>query len=151
MKQKSTILRLILGMLTILLAVSIFLLSNQSAGQSDSLSKSFAAYSLPYVDKWTGYELSVLEWNRILRKLAHFSLFFLFSTFVIIICRLNRLSWRRAALITLFVAISYAVIDESHQLFVDGRGASMRDVAIDSAGAIMGIVVVFLVGRRWLK
>lgn len=151
MKQKSIILRLILGALTILLAIAIFLLSNQPAGQSDHLSKSFAAYLLPYVEKWTGHEISLVEWNHIVRKLAHFSLFFLFAAFVVTFCRLKRLSWRRSAVITLFVAASYAVIDESHQLFVDGRGASIRDVAIDSAGAIMGIVVVFLVGRRWLK
>ncbi|GIP16508.1 hypothetical protein J40TS1_21500 [Paenibacillus montaniterrae] len=151
MKQKSVILRLILGTLTIMLAVAIFMLSNQPASQSSHLSMTFAAHSLPYIEKWTGYELSLAEWNRILRKLAHFSLFFFLAIFLITMCRLKKLSWRRSAIITLFIAMSYAVIDESHQLFIEGRGASIRDVAIDSAGAILGIVVVFLVGRRWLK
>jgi len=151
MKQKTTILRLILIVLAIGLAVMIFLLSNQPATQSSNLSNSFAAYSLPYIERIFDTDLTQREWNRMLRKLAHFSLFFFLALIIVTICKLIHFSWRRASIITLFICMGYAIVDESHQLFVVGRGASMRDVAIDSAGAIIGIVVVFIVGRRWLK
>jgi len=151
MKQKTTIMRLILVVLVIGLTVLIFLLSNQPATQSSHLSNSFASYSLPYIEKIVNTDLTLREWNRMLRKTAHFSLFFFLALIVVTICKLSKMSWRRASIVTLFICMGYAVIDEYHQLFIAGRGASMRDVAIDSAGAIVGIVVVFIVGRRWLK
>ena len=33
----------------------------------------------------------------------------------------------------------YAISDEVHQLFVPGRGGQVKDIVIDSAGAIVGI------------
>lgn len=150
MKQKSTILRLILVVITLLLTIGIFFLSNQPAGKSGELSTTIAAHSLPYVEKWTGREMSLAHWNHVLRKTAHFSLYFILASIIMVLGRLNDWSWRRALFISLFSAMTYAIIDETHQWFVDGRGASVRDVAIDSAGAMLGIVVVYLVGRRWL-
>lgn len=38
------------------------------------------------------------------------------------------------------ICILYAISDEVHQLFVPGRGGQVRDVIIDSAGAIAGIL-----------
>jgi VanZ family protein len=42
---------------------------------------------------------------------------------------------RRAALLAFLVASGYAVTDEFHQTFVEGRHGSPLDWAIDSAGA----------------
>jgi len=150
MKHKSIILRLMLVVITLLLIIGIFLLSNQPRGQSHELSMTIAAHSLPYVEKWTGYEMSLAQWNHTLRKIAHFSLYFILASIIMVLCRVQGWSWRRALFISLFTAITYAIIDETHQWFVDGRGASVRDVAIDSSGAMLGIVAVYLVGRRWL-
>src|SRR5687767_12118313 len=44
-------------------------------------------------------------------------------------------SARRAALVALILASSYALTDEYHQTFVEGRHGSALDWAIDSAGA----------------
>lgn len=38
-----------------------------------------------------------------------------------------------------------AVCDEFHQLFVPGRGAQLSDVCLDSAGALTGVAIAFLV------
>jgi VanZ family protein len=32
----------------------------------------------------------------------------------------------------------YACLDETHQIFVPGRGPSLYDVALDSSGALFG-------------
>ena len=37
-----------------------------------------------------------------------------------------------------------AVCDEFHQLFVPGRGAQLSDVCLDSAGALTGVLLAFL-------
>lgn len=36
----------------------------------------------------------------------------------------------------------YAISDEFHQSFIPGRGASFKDVCIDTLGGISGILVV---------
>jgi VanZ family protein len=46
----------------------------------------------------------------------------------------------------LFVAL-YAASDEFHQLFVATRDASLRDVAIDTFGAVLGIILLWGIYR----
>ena len=58
-------------------------------------------------------------------------------------------SWPEAGWSVLLVAL-YAGSDEFHQLFVPSRDASLRDVAIDTIGAILGIVFLWGIGR-WRK
>jgi len=52
---------------------------------------------------------------------------------------------RRAALWAFLIASGYAVTDEFHQTFVDGRHGTPVDWLIDSAGAA---VVAFALGTR---
>jgi VanZ family protein len=57
-------------------------------------------------------------------------------------------SWREGGWSILFVAW-YAGTDEFHQLFVRNRGASIRDVGIDTIGGILGMLALWaLVGWR---
>jgi len=60
-------------------------------------------------------------------------------------------SWNHAGGAWL-VATAYAASDEWHQSFVPSRGAAVGDVLIDSAGALIGLALVWVVGRwfrRW--
>lgn len=41
----------------------------------------------------------------------------------------------------------FAITDETHQLFVQGRGAQLQDMLIDTAGAMVGIGVYLIVER----
>jgi VanZ family protein len=55
-------------------------------------------------------------------------------------------SWPLAGNSVLFVAL-YAASDEFHQHFVATREASLRDVAIDTTGAALGIFIFWLARR----
>lgn len=44
------------------------------------------------------------------------------------------------------ICVGYAYLDEWHQVYVAGRGPSLRDVCIDGIGAMLGIVLVRIVG-----
>ena len=59
-------------------------------------------------------------------------------------------SWPQAGWAVLFVAL-YAATDEFHQSFVPSRDASVRDVLIDTAGAIAGLLLLWAIGcwREW--
>lgn len=50
---------------------------------------------------------------------------------------------RRFAL-ALAVCMGYAVTDELHQIFVAGRSGQITDVCIDTSGALLGILIVWL-------
>jgi VanZ family protein len=59
-------------------------------------------------------------------------------------------SWREGGLAILFVAL-YASTDEFHQLFVPTREASVKDVCLDTLGAVGGIILIRLLFLRRAK
>jgi VanZ family protein len=87
-----------------------------------------------------------------IRKLAHVAEFGFFSITVFHGIRGPRSGWRfHWAVATLLIAVAYAGLDEWHQSFVPLRKARIRDVAIDSLGALLAQLLVWLYARRkWL-
>jgi VanZ family protein len=51
----------------------------------------------------------------------------------------NRLSRLYRWVLALIMAVLFALSDEFHQSFVEGRTSSLRDVAIDSLGAVVAL------------
>jgi VanZ family protein len=83
-----------------------------------------------------------------IRKLAHVTEFGVLSTAVFHGVRGERYGWRlKWALITLIIAVSYAGLDEWHQSFVPMREARFRDVMIDSTGALLAQVLVWIYAK----
>lgn len=60
---------------------------------------------------------------------------------------------RKTILYSWMATVVYAATDEIHQLFVPGRDGKITDVIIDSIGAILGIIFVYMVinWRRRIK
>lgn len=83
----------------------------------------------------------------IIRKSAHMGVYFILSILGIFTFRsfkINnyyRLAWIMASI--------YAVTDEFHQSITPDRGPSVKDVFIDSTGAIIGIIVYMMINKRW--
>jgi VanZ family protein len=71
----------------------------------------------------------------VLRKLTHFGEYFALTSLWWWALR-TQIGARRALLPAVAIAIGYAVTDEIHQTFVDGRVGTWHDVLIDSAGAL---------------
>lgn len=88
----------------------------------------------------------------VVRKGAHFAEYLVLGMCLLVNvwdCRENLrrkpgldagLAWALGAL--------YAMTDEFHQLFVPGRSGELRDVCIDAAGVLCGVVVMRLMRRR---
>ena len=49
------------------------------------------------------------------------------------------------------ICVIYAISDEIHQLFVPGRAGQVRDVLIDSAGSLLGIILVMAFVKLLIK
>lgn len=89
--------------------------------------------------------------HALLRKLAHFSEFALLGTL---------LRWLFAMLqtcifpqlgIPLLAGFLVACVDEIIQGFVPGRNPSFLDVGIDTAGVVLGIVLITLIHNQIIK
>lgn len=76
------------------------------------------------------------------RKAAHFTEFAGLGLFVAAFTACITEKKKFIFLISLAFSVLYASSDEIHQLFVAGRGASVRDVLIDTSGAFVGIILV---------
>ena len=64
------------------------------------------------------------------------------SSSALLIRRHTDKPWNKLLQSFAFCAL-YAATDEIHQLFVPGRGGQIRDVLIDSSGALIGLLFVF--------
>jgi VanZ family protein len=85
---------------------------------------------------------SGLGWiDAVGRKLIHFGEYALLCFLWWRLLR-SAMPDRRAALLAFLISSLYAVTDEFHQSFVDGRHGTPVDWAIDSAGAAAAALVV---------
>ncbi len=83
--------------------------------------------------------------HHIIRKTAHFTEYFIFYLLLFRGARSTRTGWRWTwGLAALSIAAGYSALDEIHQAFVVSRTASPWDSLLDSAGAFVASIVLFL-------
>ena len=117
---------------------AVWLFSAQSGALSSGLSR--RALGLIQAELPGVYSL-LARWGRpeyLLRKLAHFGEYLLLGLLLYALLR-RRFSPVAAAGLALVLAAAFACTDEWHQLSVPGRDGNLRDVLIDSAGAVAGV------------
>ena len=137
---------------TILLMALIFYFSHQPVMISNDLSMGITEPIIEIIEIVTPIENAPVDTiNHIVRKNAHFFLHFFLGIFVLIALKKSGVIGYRSIMIALLFSVIFAISDEVHQLFVEGRGASLKDVLIDSIGATIGILIVSiisLVGKK---
>lgn len=85
----------------------------------------------------------------IFRKCAHFTEFMILGVLGSI--TLQYMNVCRKPLLAMAFSVLVASTDETIQLFVSERAGRVQDVLIDSAGALTGILVVFICLKRFQK
>ena len=128
----------IYGLLTLAIMGLIFFMSAKDATESGGMSK------------W------LVNTEIDLRKYAHMAEYAALAVSSALFFRELLLEKRypvRAVGCSLVFSVLYACSDEYHQTFVPGRSGEIRDVFVDLAGVLFGLVLVFLVcmSRKELK
>lgn len=136
--KKKTILRVIILLLIILWMLAVFGFSNQNGEQSSNLSREIARKIVK-----TEEQIDLIE--PYIRKLAHLSEYALGGMLFLGMALTFQISDKKRMLYSFLIGIEYAIIDEVHQLFIDGRAGKVTDVLIDSVGVALGICTLMFV------
>ncbi len=86
------------------------------------------------------YAASSIEYY--VRKAAHMTEYFLLAIAISFPLYVYRVRGIWLMLLAGIICVGFAGFDEYHQSFVAGRGPSIKDVGIDSIGALVGILLV---------
>jgi len=126
-------------LLTLLVALLIFFSSSIEGELSGNASLAIAARLREI------FPLAYDTLNFIVRKIAHFMVFFLLA-----FCAVNALKHhtQKAPLMGWGFATVYAIFDEIHQYFVPGRVFAVTDILIDSAGALAGAFTAYMLIKK---
>lgn len=119
----------------------LFFFSGQSGAESGALSKMLTQFVLRLMP-WLPWNAVTLE--VILRKCAHFGIFAVEGALLggaLMTCLRHP---RRGFLLTILSCSALAGLNELHQSFVVDRSCELRDVFIDSAGALTGALFTAL-------
>ena len=144
--------KLLIGLFALLIALElamIFGFSAEDAGTSSGLSlevtRAVGRLIVPGFGRWSASEQA--QWVRtahpIVRKCAHFCEYALLGVLSAGACALIFPTGARRAWLPLAFCATCAALDEWHQTFVSGRSGELRDVLIDSGGAVCGLLLAF--------
>lgn len=159
---------LLYGAMSIACMYMIYWFSAQAGPESSELSKKVAKVIAGII--YVGFDslgqaeklevLSGISFN--VRKVAHFSEYALlgacltatFWQFVQLFSG-DKAKVLVASVLAFLCSVAYACSDEYHQLFVADRSGEIKDVFIDSSGALVGILFIafflWLTSRAWKR
>jgi VanZ family protein len=86
--------------------------------------------------------------HEFIRKCGHFSEYFILGVLLFRAVRAPNKGWQwRWAFLAILLAAFYASSDEIHQIFVPSRGASAWDALLDTFGASVAQLALWIVNR----
>lgn len=147
-KRRAIIVTSFLGMILTIICIGYF--SHQGSEVSYEITNSV-------VSGVTKKPETQSEWNQyssylpIARKMAHVLLYsslgFFCSVYLSSLAYFKGYPKRRVLTFTLLVCFIYGILDELHQSFIPGRGATFFDVLLDTIGGVIGVLVSFALAR----
>ena len=143
---------------TIGIMALIFWFSSQNSGDSSDISRGFLMFIINLFPGSSGLgadaRLELVDaLHGIIRKIAHFTIYAVlgFSS-AAAVWSISERPVKKALVLSVPLCAMYSVTDELHQSFISGRSGELRDVLIDTSGALAGglllILLVTLVIRK---
>ena len=124
----------------------IFSFSAQTQEESGTVSLGFSYRMVDTAGRLFGLDLDYDKIRAIAGAIEHIVRKGAFL-FYVWLCRWN-ISRRRRLAVAAVMAILYACSDELHQIFVAGRAGQISDVLVDSAGALLALLLILIRSAR---
>ncbi len=119
---------------------------------TDTFSTEHTASFFERILRWLRPSLTMGQFaflHFLIRKSGHFTEYFVFCVLLYRGVRGRGKGWTWMwGFSAFFIAAGYSVLDEIHQAFVPSRGPSVYDSLLDSFGAFIALVVIWLWFRR---
>ena len=149
--------RIIYTLLLIIWMVVIFMFSNANNVKSQNTSDTVTKKVIETTSKITNTKIDkkkeekmVKDYRVLIRKTAHFSLYLVLGILIYLTLSSYGIS-KRVVIYSVIFCFIYAISDEIHQLFSDGRSFEVRDILIDTLGSCTGIFIIYLVNSILLR
>jgi VanZ family protein len=120
-------------------------------GSTDLMSAEHTSRFLVPFLRWLTPDISdaaIATIQLFIRKGAHLAEYAILAALLLRAFRKSQERLARATISALILAAIYAAFDELHQASVPSRTASPYDVAIDTAGALVGLAIYWSTMRR---
>ena len=139
--------RIIFALLVLGIMATVFLFSSQSGSESNYVSQGVLEHILNFFHIQAD-PLKLDRYNLVLRKIAHFSLYFLLGSGAMGFLLTTPLKKRYCIILSILFCVLFAATDEYHQFLLGTRNGNVMDVLLDSMGAMVGVGVVGVWGKR---
>ena len=139
--------RTIYAILTIATFITIFVFSSQNATKSSQTSMGFTEKIMDILQIGKNWDentrIEIIEKSQtIIRKIAHFTIYTIAGIWMMAFANTyDNVELKKKMLLVVIIGMLYAVSDEIHQMFSDGRAPLVKDVIIDTSGVLFGSVV----------
>lgn len=131
----------------------IFYMSSVGASKSDSNSKGIVSYIITKYDQIINASNETRAYhqskeflntaNHVFRKVCHFTEYFILGLLLInFFLALEYFTLLKCSILSLLIVLLYAISDEFHQVFIDGRSGQISDVLLDTFGGIVSILII---------
>ena len=142
--------KIISCLVTIGIMVLIFYFSSQNSAESSKVSSGITKKLVELVTSVSHLsaeekQMIIETIHGIIRKIAHFTIYASLGMSAFVSIKLITQKKKTVVFaITAGFCMLYAISDELHQLFSTGRSGEIRDVLIDTAGAVTGILFLLI-------
>ena len=147
--------RIILGILLIIWASTIFMFSHQGGEQSSSTSQGTVRIVLENIipNHLTENEKEeiIQKIEPFIRKLAHYAIYIIGGILIYSFMNTFSMTMKRSFLFSQIIGTGYAITDEWHQYFIPGRSAQISDILLDAFGVLTGIIMMILLQALYNK
>ncbi|MCR5771379.1 MAG: VanZ family protein [Butyrivibrio sp.] len=137
----------------IIMMYLIFSFSGQNATDSGALSYDVGFHLYDIINNIFALDLSssqiadyALTNQFYIRKAAHITEYLLLAMSVSLPLYVYKVRGFKLSFFATAFCVLYAFLDEYHQTFSYGRTPQLRDVAIDSIGIVIGVIIVRILG-----
>lgn len=132
-------LRILSAVAAVIIMAVIFVLSSQNGEASDEMSISFTSFLLS-----ADFDFALFI-NFIIRKFAHLIEYAALAVPVYLFVESFKISEALCCIYSILFTSLYAVSDEIHQYFVEGRSCQIDDIFLDSAGGLIAVIIIHLI------